>query len=164
MTAPIDDVLMALRRVIRATDIHSKFLSKTAGLTAPQLLVLQVLDKEGSATIGDIGRTICLGQATVTTIITRLESRGYVRREKSDADRRKVYVELTEPGREILASAPTPLQEKFIRQFVSLQDWEQSIILSALQRVALMMDAQDLDAAPVLDVGELDRGIDEKGG
>jgi len=38
-----DEVLVALRRIIRATDLHSRQLSKIAGLTAPQLLILQLL-------------------------------------------------------------------------------------------------------------------------
>ena len=39
----IEEVLVALRRVIRATDLHSKHLAKTTGLTAPQMLLLQIL-------------------------------------------------------------------------------------------------------------------------
>jgi DNA-binding MarR family transcriptional regulator len=154
----IDEVLMALRRVIRATDMHSKHLSKTAGLTAPQLLVLQTLDRHGEVTIGEIAKAISLGQATVTTIITRLENRGSVTREKSQQDRRKVFVTLTPEGKQLLARAPTPLQQKFVTQFAGLESWEQSMILSSLQRVATMMDANDIDASPFLDVGDLDRG------
>jgi len=149
---------MALRRVIRATDMHSKHLSKTAGLTAPQLLVLQTLDRHGEVTIGEIAKAISLGQATVTTIITRLENRGSVAREKSQQDRRKVFVTLTPAGKQLLTKAPTPLQQKFVTQFAELKLWEQSMILSSLQRVATMMDADDIDASPFLDVGDLDRG------
>lgn len=153
----IDDVLTALRRVIRATDLHSKHLSKTAGLTAPQLMVLQTLDRNGAQTIGDIARVISLGQATVTTIVTRLENRDYLIREKSSEDRRKVYVSLTKAGRKILSTAPTPLQEKFVVQYERLESWEKSMILASLQRVAQMMDAGDIDASPILDIGDLDR-------
>ena len=49
------------------------------------------------------------------------------------------------------------LQEHFAQQFAALQEWEQSMIVSSLQRVAAMMDAQNLDAAPFLDLGILDR-------
>ncbi|MEM8767772.1 MAG: MarR family transcriptional regulator, partial [Pseudomonadota bacterium] len=35
-----------------------------------------------------------------------------------------------------------------------LEDWEQYLIVSSLARVAAMMDAQDLDAAPLLTPGE----------
>ena len=153
----IDEVLIAIRRLIRAADLHSKRLNKISGLTAPQLLVMQTIHDASEKTIGDIARSISLSQATVTTIVTRLESRGYLKRTKSVSDRRKVYVSLTAEGERSLSNAPTPLQERFIEQFSNMESWEQMMILSSLQRVAQMMDAQQIDASPVLDVGDLDR-------
>jgi len=158
----IEAVLVALRRVIRATDLHSKRLSKTAGLTAPQLLILQTLRNKGDITVGEIAQDISLSQATVTTIMDRLESRGLMTRTRSIQDKRKVIASLTDAGNEILRGAPTPLQEHFIRQFSDLHEWEQTMIISSLQRVACMMDAEHIDASPVLDVGALDRSPEEE--
>lgn len=155
------DVLVALRRVIRATDLHSKRLVKMAGLTASQVLLLQAMHDHGRVTIGHLARAISLSQATVTTIIDRLEKRGLVARERSSQDKRKVHAILTDVGRETLKSAPMPLQEHFIRQFSNLPVAEQSSIIAALQSVARMMDAEDIDASPFLDVGKLDR-VSEK--
>lgn len=153
----VEDVLIALRRVIRATDLHSKHLAKTTGLTAPQILLLQSIRNKGQVTIGELANDVSLSQATVTTILDRLEKRKLVYRERSVTDKRKVHAHLTDAGKEVLLDAPVPLQEQFTRQFGELQDWEQTMIISSLQRVAQMMDAQHIDAAPVLDVGRLDR-------
>ena len=154
---PTEEVLTALRRVIRATDLHSRHLEKTVGLTAPQLLLLQILRQRGEVTIGTLAREMNLSQATVTTVMDRLEDRQLVRRIRSETDRRKVMAALTGEGEKLLLNAPTLLQQNFIRQFQDLQDWEQAMILASLQRVAKMMDAQHLDASPVLDIGPLDR-------
>lgn len=151
---------MALRQVNRAIDLHSKHLNKTVGLTAPQVIVLQTIESQAPVTVGEIAKAISLGQATVTTIVSRLENRGYLYREKSLQDRRKVYVVLTAKGKDILESAPTPLQEEFIERFESLEEWEQSLILSAIQRVAKMMDAQDIDFAPLTDIS-IDHRLDD---
>ena len=156
----IEEVLIALRRVIRATDLHSKYLAKTTGLTAPQILLLQTLRDKGQITIGELAQELSLSQATVTTILDRLEKRQLIYRQRSDSDKRKVHAFLTEQARETLKNAPIPLQEQFTRQFSALQDWEQTMIISSLKRVAQMMDAQDIDASPVLDVGVLDRQDD----
>lgn len=153
----IDEVLVALRRIIRATDLHSKYLAKTTGLTAPQILLLQTIRNKGQVTNGELANEVSLSQATVTTILDRLEKRNFVYRERSTEDKRKVYAYLTQTGTEILKSAPTPLQDQFARQFSDLKEWEQTMIISSLQRVAQMMDAQHIDASPVLDVGLLDR-------
>ena len=48
-----EEVLVALRRVIRATDLHSKRLSKHAGLTGPQLLIMRSIRDLGEVTIDD---------------------------------------------------------------------------------------------------------------
>ncbi|WP_250656571.1 MarR family winged helix-turn-helix transcriptional regulator [Alkalimarinus coralli] len=153
----VDQVLVALRRVIRATDLHSKHLAKTTGLTAPQILLLQTIRDKGEVTIGELAVDMSLSQATVTTILDRLEKRGLVYRERSKEDKRKVHAYLTDKANETMKTAPTPLQDQFARQFNDLQDWEKMMIISSLQRVAQMMDAQHIDASPVLDVGLLDR-------
>lgn len=153
----IDDVLVALRRVIRATDLHSKHLAKTTGLTTPQILLLQAIRDKNEVTIGELANDVSLSQATVTTIIDRLEKRELVYRERSTKDKRKVHAHLTDAGISILKDAPIPLQEHFTRQFNELQRWEQTMIIASLQRVAHMMDAQHIDAAPVLDIGSIDR-------
>lgn len=153
----IEEVLVALRRVIRATDLHSKHLAKTTGLTSPQILLLQTIRDKGQVTIGELASKISLSQATVTSILDRLEKRQLVYRERSKEDKRKVHAHLTEQATDILKEAPIPLQEHFAKQFGDLREWEQTMIISSLQRVAQMMDAQDIDAAPMLDIGVLDR-------
>src|SRR5690606_33271932 len=98
-----------------------------------------------------------LSQATITTILDRLEKRELIQRTRGSTDKRRVYARLTEAGSALLEKAPTPLQEEFIERFSELNDWEQSLILSSLQRVAAMMNAGDIDASPVLDLGAMDR-------
>lgn len=153
----IDEVLVALRRVIRATDLHSKHLSKTTGLTSPQILLLHTVREKGEVTIGELAQDMSLSQATVTTIIDRLEKRKLVFRERSKEDKRKVHAYLTDLGYDMLKTAPVPLQDQFARHFADLQEWEKTMIISSLQRVAFMMDAEHIDASPVLDIGTLDR-------
>lgn len=155
----IEEVLVALRRVIRATDLHSKKLVKTASVTGPQLLLLQIVNAKGDMTISELARDMSLSQATVTTILDRLQKRELIERVRSDTDKRKVHPRLTDHGRKILSTAPTALQDNFVRRFRELDEWEQGMIIAALQRVAEMMDAKDIDASPFLDVGALDRAI-----
>ena len=136
-----EEVLVALRQIIRAIDLHSKRLERESGLTGPQLLVMQAIDKAGEITAGVIAREVSLSQATVTSIIDRLERKACLKRERSADDRRKVMVSLTSEGAALLDKAPTLMQESFINAFNSLEDWEQALLLSSLQRVAGMMNA-----------------------
>ena len=153
----VEEVLVALRRVIRATDIYSKKLAKTTGLTAPQMLLLQTIRSRGELTIGELATAMSLSQATVTTIMDRLEKRQLVSRQRSTVDKRKVHARLTLEAASIIEQAPVPLQHNFSTRFNVLEEWEQTMIISSLQRVAKMMDAEHIDASPVLDVGAIDR-------
>lgn len=146
-----DQVLISLRQIIRAIDLHSKKIERLSGLTGPQLLVMQVIARQGPLTPGAVAKEVSLSQATVTTILDRLERKGYLQRERSSQDKRMVLVSLTANGQEVLSRAPALLQESFTQRFGELTDWEQNLILSSLQRVAMMMNADELDAAPLLD-------------
>ncbi|MEL6365712.1 MAG: MarR family transcriptional regulator [Pseudomonadota bacterium] len=148
-------ILIALRKITRAIDLNSKKLVRTSGVTGPQLLVMRVIDREARTKPSVIAKNVQLSQATVTTILDRLERSGYVRRERSLTDRRVVEVELTTDGVDKLRNAPELLQAGFFKKFDALEDWERSLLTSSLQRIALMMDADDIDASPILELGDL---------
>ena len=156
-----DEVLIALRQIIRATDLHSRYLVKKFGLTGPQLLILFTLSQSKRRSVGEIAREVSLSQATVTDILDRLEVKGYVSRERSSEDKRRMTVTLTGEGVEIMRNKPSLLQEQFLVRFSTLDDWEQTSILSSLQRVAAMMKADVIAAPPVLDSGPIPKADEE---
>ncbi len=134
-------MLAALRRINRSLDVHSRYLAQHHGLTVPQLVVLSELSRLGNVSTGRLATAISLSQATVTGILDRLERKGLVRRRRDPQDRRRVLVRITAPGRRLLSSPPPLLQESFVGQFNQLQDWEQALVLSSLERVVAMMES-----------------------
>ena len=156
----LDQVLVALRRIIRAVDLHSRSLIQRYGLSGPQLIILRELSRLGEVSGSELAKVVSLSLATVTGILTRLENRGLVTRRRSNSDKRRVMVRVTADASRILDSAPPPLQESFARQFERLQDWEQTVILSSLQRLVAMMEARRLEADPILATDSFD-SLDE---
>lgn len=150
-----DQLLISLRRVVRAISIHSKQLNKESGLTGPQLMVMSKIAELEWPLAKQIAKEITLSAATVTTILDRLESRYLIIRTRSLTDKRKVHLSLSEAGKKLLSAAPKPLQEHFIKRYQNLEEWEQSQLLTAVERIASMMDATKLDAAPVLLIGKI---------
>ncbi|EAR55806.1 putative transcription regulator, MarR family protein [Photobacterium sp. SKA34] len=151
-----EEVLIALRQIIRAIDLHSRKLNKNAGLTGPQLVLMRAIKASGEeVTIRQLSNNTNMSQATATTILDRLEKRGLVVRQRSQLDKRKVHAHLTEDGLTLLEKAPLPLQDSFISQYQELDDWEQSLLLSSVQRISTMMNAEHLDVAPLLEVGSI---------
>ena len=153
------ELLIALRKVIRAIDLHSKHLNKTSGLTSPQLLIMQEIAKISGINSGQVAKNINLSAATVTNILDRLESKNLISRVRDTKDKRKVGLYLTEGGEALLLKAPQPLQEHFIKKFDNLAQWEKSQLLSSVERLADMMNANELDAAPLLELDTLNASI-----
>ena len=149
-------VMVAIRRIMRSIDLHSKYLSTRYGITGPQLTVMQALEACDGLSVGALARSVHLSGPTVTGILARLSKRGLVRQSRGQDDRRVVRIWLTEPGRTLLAQAPPPLQEKFRSEFAKLSDWEQTLILSCLQRLVAMMEAREIEASPILATGPID--------
>jgi len=144
------DVLVSMRRIIQAFDLHSRYLFRTYGLTGPQLVILQELSKNGEISIGQLAKAVSLGQATVTGIINRLELRGLVLRKRSEKDKRCVLVQATKSCEAIIEEGLPPIQKTFMDQFSNLRDWEQHMIVSALQRIVSMVDGSKINTAPIL--------------
>lgn len=153
----LNAALVAMRRILRAADIHSKRLSRATNLKTSQLLVVQSIEESGEMTIGEIAAKVNLAQASVTAIVDRLQESGLLTRQRGDTDKRKVFVRLTDEGRNVLSRAPTALQERFSDRFDQLESWEQMQMVAVLERVAAMMDADSIDAAPMLDHEQIER-------
>jgi len=150
-----EEVLLSIRQIIRAIDLYSKKLNKEVGLTGPQLILMRSIEELGEMTIRALSNHTNMSQATATTILDRLERNGYVQRIRSLEDKRKVHPHLTAAGKALLEKAPQPLQESFIAQFRQLKEWEQSLLLSSVQRLSAMMNAEKIEVAPMLELGSI---------
>ena len=151
-----DSVLSTLRQIIRAIDLQSKKLTKKFGLTGPQLIILKEIYSSPNLPISENAKNVSLSQATVTTILDRLCQQGFSIRQRSDLDKRKVNICLTEKSIEILKNNPSILQDEFSAEFDKLEIWEKNMLLSSLQRLAGMMNATKIESHPVLVSGPLE--------
>ncbi len=144
------EVLVALRQIIQTIDLYSRHLVRECGLTGPQLVSLQEIHTAGEVAVGDLARSVSLSQATITGILDRLEKQELILRRRDTVDRRRVMVRIEPAGEALLRDAPPPMQASFMTAFQKLEDWEQTMILSALQRLVVLMGARQIKAAPVL--------------
>jgi len=149
-------VLQALRRILRSVDIYSRKLALEHGVTVPQLVCLLKLDELGALTIKELSEEVFLSPSTLVGIIDRLEGHDLVTRKRSVRDRRKVRVDLTAQGRELIAKSPSPLQEGLAHAIERLPELERATIALSLEKLLALMeeipaaDTQE-DAAPILE-------------
>lgn len=148
--------LIALRRILRATEFNARNIARASGLTPSQILALQFLRNRGEATPTEIATHVSLKQATVTALLDKLEERDLIKRRRDEKDGRRILIKLTAAGARALNASPDALQQRFEERFERLADWEQSAIIAALERVAHLLGAEAIEAGPVLDIGALD--------
>lgn len=158
------ELLIGLRKITQAIDLHSKYLSKTYGMTGPQLVILQELSRCESLSVSELSKSVSLSQGTVTDIVLRLEKKGLLARRRSETDKRRVLVSITENGIALLEKAPSALQDTFVESFHTLEDWEQLMILSSINRIVNLMSADKIEASPFLVSGPIQTEADKSRG
>ena len=101
----------ALYAASRAMTRAYASLLEPLGLTYPQYLVLLVLWEEDGVSVKSLGERLMLDSATLTPLLKRMESAGWLKRERDSADERRVVVKLTPEGRALRQKAKSvPLQ------------------------------------------------------
>lgn len=125
---------------------HSRLLSRQGQLTVPQLLCMRKIGeatRRQRVTVANVSEAVQLSMANVSRILDRLVAAGLVLRERSDEDRRKVFLKLTPEGRKQLKRHPLPLQLQFIEQFEALPAKEQQQLLCSLETIVSMMETSE---------------------
>ncbi len=140
-------VLADIRMIIHASDVFSKKLHRATGLTTAQALALRTIADAGEVTTKALSNIVSISQATLTSVLDRLEAKGLIERYRSRVDRRIVHAKPTRSGEKFLATMPDLLDEAFIARFAKLTAKRRKEISSALAEVAVMMNADASDAA-----------------
>lgn len=104
-----DQLCFALYAASRAVTSVYRPLLDDLGLTYPQYLVMLLLWGRGSCPVKDLAAALHLDYGTLTPLLKRLETAGYVRRERRRDDERSVDIVLTEAGEDLRERArPVP--------------------------------------------------------
>lgn len=154
-------ILRSLRRIMRATDVQSRKLMAEYEITGPQLICLQTLQEDGPLTTTALAKLVNLANSTVVGILDRLEAKGRIARERSTQDRRVVLVYITDEGRELLARAPSPLQNRLARGLEKLPEKEQIVLARSVERIVELLEVEDFGAAPLLESQPIETSLDD---
>ncbi len=138
----IDDQLcFALYTASRAMTGRYRGLLDDLNLTYPQYLVMLVLWEEGTITVNQLGRRLLLDSGTLSPLLKRLESAGFVTRRRRVEDERSVEIGLTEAGvrlRDAAESVPGRLCE-----IVRMPYDERAVLIDTLRRLTAILVEDD---------------------
>lgn len=104
-----------------------------SAVTPRMLSYLRHLAAAGPLTVGEQARHLGISDATATEVVNRLEAKGLVERMKDDGDQRRVFVWLTDRGREQTAAlAGRNVEDPFLRAVAALPPATRTAIIDGL--------------------------------
>jgi DNA-binding MarR family transcriptional regulator len=141
----------------RLLDLHQEYMRRLSvgavgawlqlDLTLPQLRLLYLLAREGSATPGALARTLRLAPSTVTGLLDRLDERGLVRRDDDPSSRRCVVASATEAGAALIDDLVASRREQLSALFARLSEEERARITEAFRLLVAVADPPAATAA-----------------
>jgi DNA-binding MarR family transcriptional regulator len=129
--------------LVRYQRRKSDQLRMEASISGKQLTVLRYLVQEGPQSVGQISRLLYVTDATTSALLDRMERDGYVTRRRSTRDNRRVYIEPTEKGRQIAATAPAGMIWLLRSRLPELDVDELEQIDSALARLSEIAEVDE---------------------
>ncbi len=110
---------------------------KPHDITATQFNVLRILRGAGSDGLcrNEIGERMISRMPDMTRLLDRLEDAGYIKRERSDEDRRQVRTRLTEEGHRLLERTDADVESEQKRPFAGMDETELGTLIELLAKV-----------------------------
>lgn len=146
------EILIKVRKIIRSIDIESKKIQKEHGVSIPQLLCLNFLQKTPTfqSTQGEVRKFLNLNPSTVSGIIDRLENKGFVARLPNPHDKRMAIVALTAAGDKLLKNIPSLLHERLSSKLDGLNEKELIKIWDGLDTLIHLLEIEQIEASPLI--------------
>jgi DNA-binding MarR family transcriptional regulator len=102
------ETLKLFRIIFKSANRHFHEIEKLAGIGGASLWALAEIVETDKLTVTDLATHMSIHQSTASNLLDKLEAEGYITKVKSTRDRRVVYLEATDQGREVLTKAPLP--------------------------------------------------------
>ena len=150
------EILVNIRKILRSLNLESKKVQKEYGVTIPQLMCLDYLGNNPNfrSTQINIARYLNLNSSTMSGIIDRLESKGFVARLPNPNDKRTVFISLTSKGSKLLDASPKLLHEQLSQKLAKLPHDKIEEINNALKILIQSLDIEDISASPIISIEE----------
>ncbi len=109
--------------------VFGQAVADRVGIAGSDLECLDILNLEGRVTAGRLAEATGLTSGAITGVIDRLEKAGFVRRERDEADRRKVYVTLNHVNVAKIGKLYEPMQQAMLKNWSAYSDEELNVLL-----------------------------------
>lgn len=100
-----------------------------------ELFAILLIDRHGEITMSQIADYVNVPMSTATGIVDRLVKNGYLKRERSDSDRRVVVIKLTDKGKVLIDELKGTVSEYIKLVYDSLTDDERLLLMKVFTKM-----------------------------
>jgi DNA-binding MarR family transcriptional regulator len=125
-------VLWALDHALQA---RSKAMTRKLKVTGPQRFFLRQVELQPGISLGELAAMLHLHPSTITGVVSRLETRGWVKRIADPADRRRARLSLTRAGKAVLLKKRNTIEDVISRALARQRPSELATAVKVLQRI-----------------------------
>lgn len=133
-------IFLALRSIMQSMDSHSRKLNKLFDITVPQIVCLYEIFERGAMTISVLSKSIHLTPSTLVGVIDRLEEKKLVTRIRDVEDRRAIFIDITDKGRDFVKNVPQLMHNRLYGSLQSLSENEQILIANSLELLVHLLE------------------------
>ena len=119
----------AMRRSSAQGVLFGQTVANVAGISGSDLECLDFLNLEGRVTAGRLAEVTGLTTGAITGVVDRLEKAGFVRRERDETDRRKVFIVTVPSSVAEIGRFYVPMQQAMHNVFRSYSEAELQLLL-----------------------------------
>ena len=130
----IERSMNAVRSIVRAQRINTRAVELKMGISLAQLFVLQQLAERSADSLNELAERTATHQSSVSVVVRRLVERGLVSRTASANDRRRIEIEVTPAGRELLAGAPVTVSMELMAALRRMPRTDRDQLADLLER------------------------------
>jgi len=127
--ALLQELEEAMRRTSAQGVLFGQTVANVAGISGSDLDCMDFLNLEGRITAGRLAELTGLTTGAITGVIDRLEKAGFVRRERDEADRRKVFIMIVPENVAKIGRLYVPMQEAMDKVWSTYSDAELLLLL-----------------------------------
>jgi DNA-binding MarR family transcriptional regulator len=135
-----------LRVLFKSIQQHSKLVEKKCGLTSAMLWMLWELFTTPGMKVSQLAHALSIHISTCSNMLDKLESKGLVKRRRSDQDQRTVQLYITDMGSTMLAKAPRPAQGAMSGALEKISDDNLYKLVDGLKVLVDSLQTKDEDA------------------
>ena len=127
--ALMQELEKAMRRSSAQGVLFGQTVANLAGISGSDLECLDFLNLEGRVTAGRLAEVTGLTTGAITGVVDRLEKAGLVRRERDEADRRKVFIATVPENVAKIGRFYVPMQQAMNKLWSTYSDAELQLLL-----------------------------------